>query len=150
MIIDRTQQDVDTAIQIRDNKVKQFISLTETEKEQIERGTLTINTLNRIEAKQQYLADMLNLYAYPIKIETKSNWNSTDLFDEKNHLRILQNLLLLKEAFYVLKSSPDIPKYLFGFIELNSVEQILVDIEFLANAMSKNWAYMGEYYMGGI
>lgn len=150
MIFDRTQQDVDIAIQIRDDKVKKFIVLTETENEQIERGTLTINTLNRIESKQQYLADLLNLYAYPVQIQTRTNWTSIDIFDEENHSRILQNLLSLKKAFYVLKNSPDIPEYLFGFIELNSVEKILVDIEYLINAMSANWVYMGEYNMGGI
>ena len=53
MIFDRTQNDVDTAILLRDTKVKNFETLTESEIATLEKGMLTINTLNRIETKQR-------------------------------------------------------------------------------------------------
>ena len=53
MIFDRTQNDVDTAIRLRREKVQTFQELTESEIVILEKGTLTINTLNRIESKQE-------------------------------------------------------------------------------------------------
>ena len=160
MIFDRTQNDVDTAIRLRNEKVKfdpvtmQPINpeeLTESEIATLEKGTITYNTLNRIETKQQELADMLNAYGYMVNIETKNNWNANDIFNEENHLRILQNLSTLKNAFYVLNVTPVTPIYMFGFKELNDIEKILVDIEHLVKSMINSWVYMGnDYYMGGI
>ena len=43
MIFDRTQDDVDTAILLRDTKVKKFEALTESEIETLEKGTLVLN-----------------------------------------------------------------------------------------------------------
>ena len=53
MIFDRTQNDVDTAILLRDTKIKKFETLTESEIATLEKGMLTINTLNRIEDRQE-------------------------------------------------------------------------------------------------
>ena len=62
MIFDRTQNDVDTAILLRNTKVKKFETLTESEIATLEKGTLTINTLNRIEAKQEELKNRTYTY----------------------------------------------------------------------------------------
>ena len=59
MIFDRTQNDVDTAILIRSEKVQNFETLTESEIATLEKGTLTINTLNRIENKQSELKNLV-------------------------------------------------------------------------------------------
>ena len=71
MIFDRTQNDVDTAILLRDTKVKKFETLTESEIATLEKGTLTINTLNRIENKQEeFVKTILN---YKMELVELSN-----------------------------------------------------------------------------
>ena len=50
MIFDRTQEDIEKAYELR-SKLQNGDSLTESEMTLLERGTLTINTLNRIEEK---------------------------------------------------------------------------------------------------
>ena len=58
MIFDRTAADVEEAIRIRKEKVQKMQDLTEEEINILERGTLTINTLNRIEEKQEELKNL--------------------------------------------------------------------------------------------
>ena len=64
MIFDRTQNDVDTAIRLRNEKAKTFQELTESEIAILEKGTMTINTLNRIENKQEELKNLFNEMGY--------------------------------------------------------------------------------------
>jgi hypothetical protein len=54
-------------------------TLTETEAAQVERGTLSLETLNRIESKMHELATDLNKYAYTVTVTTKT-WAYTDIF----------------------------------------------------------------------
>ena len=60
MIFDRTASDVDAAIKIRDEKVKSYQELTEEDVDILERGFITLNTINRIEEKQSELKSLLN------------------------------------------------------------------------------------------
>ena len=69
MIFDRTQNDVDAAISLRNKKVKGFESLTSEEINTLERGTITINTLNRIENKQMELANLFSQLSINVEIK---------------------------------------------------------------------------------
>ena len=91
MIFDRTQNDVDTAVRLRNEKVKEFKNLTSEEINTLERGTITINTLNRIENKQIEIAELFSNLSINVDIENK-NWEETQIFNRVEFQRILDNL----------------------------------------------------------
>ena len=147
MIFDRTQNDVDTAILLRDTKVKKFEMLTESEIATLEKGTLTINTLNRIENKQQAIKVLFDNIAINVDIQNKV-WDGTEIFDKANFERILKNLNILVENFCVYKNTPSVPSISYHFEDINSIEKILFDLEELYNKALKSFVYCGITYCG--
>lgn len=138
MIFDRTQNDVDTAILLRDTKVKNFESLTESEIATLEKGTLTINTLNRIESKISELNSLLETLGYvPLDIVIK-NWEYTDIFSGDEFSRIVANVGMLRAAIPVMKDTPDTPLAEYYYSNINDLEKILYDVDFLLNNSQKN------------
>ena len=105
MIFDRTQNDVDTAILLRDTKVKKFETLTESEIATLEKGMLTINTLNRIETKQEELKNLFNEIGYWNTSIINKTWGENDIFNVDEFQRILDNTNILRQAFFVYKST---------------------------------------------
>lgn len=149
MITDRTRNDVDNAIAIRE-KIKNGESITESEILTFERGFLTINTLNRVESKQAEIAQILSENGYITDITTKT-WDYTGVFDLIEHNRLIDNLEKLKKSFFVFKSTPDVPLYMYGYQEMNDIEKVLVDIETLVNNMTSSYVYLSsDIYSGGI
>ena len=59
MITDRTVQDINSAKKIREEKIQKFIALTQDDIKTLEKGFITINTLNRISNKQKEISDIL-------------------------------------------------------------------------------------------
>ena len=138
MIFDRTQNDVDTAVALRNTKVKNFEALTESEIATLEKGTLTINTLNRIESKISELNSLLETLGYvPFDIVIK-NWEYTDIFSSDEFNRILANVGMLRAAIPVMKDTPDTPMAEYYYSNINDLEKILYDIDFLLNNSQKN------------
>ena len=81
MIFDRIQEDVNSAISLRNSKVKAFEDLTREEINILERGTITINTLNRIENKQAEISELLSQLSINVNIENK-NWEEIQIFNQ--------------------------------------------------------------------
>jgi hypothetical protein len=149
MITDRTQQQVDEAIAIRD-KVKDGQDITESEILTFERGFITANTLNRVETKQAEIARILNDNGYPVRITTKQ-WQYDDAFTIADYNRIIINLETLRQAFYTFKNTPDTPLYLYGYREMNDFEKILVDVEKAIGNMKSIFIYSSsDIYSGGV
>ena len=109
MIFDRTQNDVDTAILLRREKVQAFQELTEREIATLEKGTLTINTLNRIESKQEELKNLFNDIGYWNTPISTRQWAYADIFEGAQFDRILSNLEILIKAFFIYKDTPNVP-----------------------------------------
>ena len=147
MIFDRTQEDVDTAVRLRNEKVKEFKNLTSEEINTLERGTITINTLNRIENKQQEIKELFSNIAINVDIQNKV-WDGTEIFDKANFERILKNLNILVENFCVYKNTPSVPRVSYHFEDINSIEKILFDLEELYNKALKSFIYCGISYCG--
>lgn len=147
MIFDRTQEDVNAAISLRNQKVKEFEILTSEEINILERGTITINTLNRIENKQIEIAELFSQLSINVDIENK-NWEPTQIFNQSEFQRILDNLNVLVKSFYVYSNTPNVPEISYHFEDINAIEKILVDLEELYNKALKSFVYCGITYCG--
>ena len=92
MIFDRTSADVNNARKIREEKIKKFIELNESEYNTLERGTITINTLNRIEEKQAELKVLFDSQGYYTPFIVNKHWTDDDIFGEGDFQRIINRV----------------------------------------------------------
>lgn len=165
MITDRTLEDVEAAKKIIREKIQPVFpsspDLTSEDKRLLKRGVCSADMLNRIENKQKEIADMLNLYAYLISIQNKTDWKDEnfyiahpeatcqgEIFDYNAHTRLLANLDKLKQAFFVYPTTPQTPDYLYNYVNANAVEKILVDIESLIKNMQKSFRRCNTFRCG--
>lgn len=149
MITDRTQTDVDNALKIREEKVKTFQTLTDDEITTFERGTFTINTINRIEEKQAELRNLINSVGYwNTPIENKTDWTHVDVFTGADFQRIIDNENMLRNAFFVYKDTPGTPNISFYFEDINSLEKILEDLGVMINDVKSNYRQCGNFNCG--
>lgn len=149
MIFDRTQNDVDTAIRLRNEKVQKFKELTEEEIGILEKGTLTINTLNRIEQKQEELKNLLNEIGYWNTSVKSENWQYSDFFKQEDFDRILENLISLMDAFFVYSYTPKVPDNNYRkYQTTNDVEKILNDIDVMINDVKSHYRECGNFECG--
>ena len=148
MIFNRTQDDITEAFRIRNEKVKNFTELTEDEVEILEKGTMTINTLNRIEQKQEELKNLFNFMGYwNTPIITKV-WDYTKIFNVSEFQRIIYNLDVLRNAFFVYNSTPITPPVSYHFNDINSLEKILYDLDIMINDVKSHYRRCGTFECG--
>ena len=148
MIFDRTQNDVDTAMILRDTKVKKFEALTESDIATLEKGTLTINTLNRIETKQEELKNLFNEMGYWNTPIINKTWSENDIFNIDEFQRILDNTNVLRNAFFVYKATPNTPPISYHWQDINALEKILYDLDVMINDVKSNYRECGTFYCG--
>ena len=148
MIFDRTQNDVDTAIRLRKEKVQNFQELTENEIAILEKGMLTINTLNRIEEKQEDLKGILNDMGYWNTPITNKVWGENDIFNVADFQRILDNTNVLRQAFFVYKTTPNTPPISYHWQDINALEKILFDLDVMINDVKSNYRECGTFESG--
>ena len=149
MIFDRTQNDVDTAIRLRKEKVQNFQELTENEIAILEKGTLTINTINRIETKQDELKNLFNEMGYWNTTTINKMWGENDIFNVDEFQRILDNTNVLRQAFFVYKDTPNTPPISYYWQDINALEKILYDLDVMINDVKNNYRECGTFNCGG-
>ena len=148
MIFNRTKADVDEAKKIRVQKVQHFDQLTDDEINILERGMMTINTLNRIEQAQDELVGLLNGAGYwNIAIENKA-WQNTDIFDSSEFQRILDNTNVLKNAFLTYGNTPRTPNISYRYDDINALEKILYDLNSMVDDIEENYRECGNFECG--
>lgn len=148
MITDRTQTDVDNAIYLRKTKVQKLHPLTSTEVETMERGTITINTLNRIESKQTELKQLFHNMGYWNTDISNRTWGYSDIFNFDNFSQIIDNLNVLKSAFFVYDDTPKTPPVSYCYYDINDIEKILVDLDVMINDVKSNYRECGMFECG--
>lgn len=148
MIINRTASDVELAKTLR-AKIQSGNQLTDAEVLSIERGTLTINTLNRIENKMSELQTRLNLYVYMISGVIVKSWQHEDYFVHDLEItRWQNNLEILKDAFYTYTGTPNPPNSVLNYQGANDVERILFDVESILDDMISRFRECGTFECG--
>lgn len=150
MIYDRTKTDVDAAIRVRRDSVQNFIPLMNWEIDVLERGTITINTLNRIENKQKSLKSLFNDMGYWNTPTINKEWQYTDIFDVVNFQRIIDNLNILRNAFFVFTNTPKTPPVSYHYEDINSLEKILFDLDVMINDVKSRYRRCGTFRCGEV
>lgn len=148
MIFDRTQNDIDTAIRLRNEKVQTFQELTESEIATLERGMFTINTLNRIEAKQEELKNLFNDMGYWNTPTINKIWDKYSIFNVDEFRRIINNTNVLREAFFVYKDTPSTPPVSYHYKDINALEKILNDLDVMINDIKSHYRECGNFECG--
>ena len=148
MIFDRTQNDIDAAIRLRNEKVQTFQELTESEIATLERGMFTINTLNRIEAKQEELKNLFNDMGYWNTPTINKIWDKYSIFNVDEFRRIITNTNVLREAFFVYKDTPSTPPISYHYKDINTLEKILYDIDVMINDIKSHYRECGNFECG--
>ena len=149
MIYDRTIEDVTQALEIRKNYVQKGLPIEQAQIDILERGTLTINTINRIENKIQELQNKFNEIYYFCGDVSIKNWQYSQIFYyETEFTRILHNIELLMQAFYVKDDTPQIPEIDVYFQNINDMEKILYDLETVYNDMQLLFRECGTFECG--
>ena len=157
MIFDRTQNDADTARIIRNEKVKfdpitmqptNLDELTPSELETLTKGTFNYTDLNRIETKQEELKNLFNAMGYWNTPITNKTWGENDIFNVDNFQRILDNTNVLRQAFFVYKSTPNTPPISYHYNDINALEKILYDLDVMINDVKSNYKECGTFESG--
>ena len=150
MIFDRTKNDVDAAIKMRDKKIKAFAELTEEDVAILERGMMTVNTINRIEQKQSQLKEIINGMGYWNTDISNKNWGYEGIFDVTEFQRVLENTEKLRSAFIVYSQTPKVPKVSYHYEDINAIEKILYDISSMADEIKSNYNECGNFICGEV
>ena len=147
MIFNRTTEDVATAKDLR-AKLQSGETLTAEEAEALERGTLTVNTLNRIESKTAELKALFDEIGYYAGNVTVKAWTYSQIFGIEDLERILANLDVLRRAYYIYKDTPDVPSARYHFQNINDIEKILFDLETMYEDMKSYIRECGTFECG--
>lgn len=148
MIYDRTQTDVEDAIRLRKEKVQKFQELTEAEILTLEKGMLTINTLNRIEAKQEELKRLFNDIGYWNTSITNKSWSESNIFNVEEFRRLINNTNVLRDAFFVYKNTPNTPPISYHWKDINALEKILYDLDIMIDDVKNSYRECGNLQCG--
>ncbi len=148
MIYDRTANDVVSSNQIISKKLRKFEELTEAEALILERGTFTRSTVERIENEEKRLSDVIRDAGYSVDGIITKSWQDGDLFYAEDFQRLINNALILRDAFYVLADSPQSIAVKYHYAELNSLEKLLHDIDFVFKKMIEFFRYCGTFDCG--
>lgn len=147
MIYNRTSEDVSLSKTYRE-KLQNGETLSESQIATLERGTMTINTLNRIEEKQAELKGLLNDMGYWNTNITNKSWGYSDIFSKTEFQRIINNLNTLRNAFFVFSDTPKTPPISFHYEDINSLEKILFDIDVMINDVKSRYRECGTFECG--
>lgn len=149
MIYDRTYSDVKNAKNIVSEKVQKFIDLTEDEIATLERGTITVNTLNRIENKQAEIKTALDNMGYYNAPVVNKTWQKEDIFNGADLQRIVNNNSALRNSFFALENSPENAIARYYYQEINALERILLDISTNIEYTIQKYRRCGTFNCGG-
>ncbi len=160
LIYDRTESDETASAAIRKSyqTLGNWSGLTDAERAQLERGTLTYNTLNRVEAAVKLLAAALTSAGYPVEVtpvlkggkSEDREWQEGDIVRRAQWATYLDNVQRLRDAYYTLAETGQLPKPedKLGYVGANTIEKVLADIDLLIDCMKSSYRRCGTFRAG--
>lgn len=160
LIYDRTKSDETASAAIRKSyqTLGNWSGLTDTERAQLERGTLTYNTLNRVESAVKLLSAALTSAGYPVEIAPvlkgskaeDREWQEGDIVLWAQWSMYLNNVQRLRDAYYTLAETGELPapEDKLNYQGANTIEKILADIDLLIDCMKSSYRRCGTFRAG--
>lgn len=147
-MFDRTQQDVDKSIKIINEKIKKGLSISEEDVATLERGTITINTINRIEERQAYLKSLFDSQAYYTKPIINYIWDYEKIFDESHFKALINDTYILRDSFFDYAETPKELFLDYTYQNINNLEKILFDLKRMMDFVMSNYRECDTFYCG--
>lgn len=144
MITNRTTVDVKDAIILR----KRGAPFSSAEQNTLERGMVTINTLNRVERKQTDVRLRLAGMGYYSQALTNKTWRLGEYFKESDLSRLIDNDKRLKDAFYIKAGTQQSMRPEYSIATFNALEKWLADMEDIANYIDDNCMECDTFWCG--
>ena len=116
------------------------------------KGTYKASDLNRVGAAMNYVADRLKAAGYDPHISPKTDWMDGEWVTPADEAVYLGDLAELRKQFTLYETTPEVPPDLekLNYIEVNSIERILLDVDTLLTNIAAGWLYSGEIYSGEV
>lgn len=105
---------------------------------------LNAEDFNRIETNCKELAELLNVSG----LITKLDWTIQDFPTSDNIQRIIGNVSAIREAWYTYRGTPEVPKSMKTWQQLNDLERIIWDVYTMKMDNNNAVCYAGEFYAG--
>lgn len=152
LITDRTQADVDYALQLdaagwtgmtADQKSEWLAGL---------KGAYNATDLNRVGSAMNYVAGRLLGYGYQVNVSPKIDWTDSDIPTQPEMEDYLGYVRAIRGAITVPADAPEVPDDMIGltYIEANNIEEILLIVDALITNMANAWYYSGEIQGGEV
>lgn len=136
-IYDRTQSDIDYAL----SQIKKGNNSLEL------KGCFNVTDINRIENNCRYIADRLNVLKYTNTITTKT-WDMYGVPNITEVARLINNVVLLIDAYYQSPDAPLLPSTLLTYEQVNSLEKNLYMIKHLIDEEENEFRFCGTFNCG--
>ena len=116
------------------------------------KGTYKASDLNRVGAAMNYVAARIREQGYDPHISPKTDWMDGEWVTPADEAVYLGDLAELRKQFALYETTPEVPPDLekLNYIEANSIEQILMDIDALLTNIAAGWLYSVEIYSGEV
>lgn len=111
------------------------------------KGCLNLLDLNRIEGNIAYLAEKMESYSYSPNIHGKQ-WNRSDMPNQNDMERIIENIRALVSAFYSPDNPPALPTTMVSYGDINAIEEYLSLIKQLLDVLESSFMKVGTIKSG--
>lgn len=149
-VFDRTEKDVQ---KVREYREIGYRNLTDEQKKEYNdnlKGAWNCTDMNRLENNIQFLSDLFKIDG----INTKTDWNYTDIASVQDFGRVIDNINKLKSSVKIRSDTPKTPTLPINtYQKVNDLEKILYDIYYVfqnetAAFARNNETFGAELYCG--
>lgn len=148
IIYDRTATDVSLAKEIIENVIKNEQEPNEEQLETLSRGTITLDTIQRIQKNQAELSKLFFDSFYFGEEVIKKEFSENDIFNDFDLQNIIGNCHILAKRFFVYQTTPDNIKAQYTYESTNGIEKIIYDLNKNYNFMLSNQKECDTFFCG--
>lgn len=148
LIFDRNEDDIYNARTIINDRVKNFLSLTEEEEDTIRRGTFNSETINRILSGFVYVIERIKSIGYYGANIIEKNWENGEIYTASDFEELLKCAFDLESSFFSYNGKTSDLKKEYSFQTINKIEKIIYDADKIYEYVYDNFRECGDLYCG--
>ena len=99
-------------------------------------------------SSQEELKNLFNDMGYWNTPITNKAWDCTQIFDETEFQRIVDNTNVLRNAFFVYNDTPSTPPVSYHYNDINALEKILYDLDVMISDVKSHYRECGTFECG--